>query len=39
MMDGMDRLVTPGSVWYVISMEWFQKWQNYTFYDFLDGVP
>ena len=32
----MDRLVTPGSKWYVLAMDWVQQWQKYTYFDYLE---
>jgi hypothetical protein len=36
MIERMDRLVTPGSTWYLIAMDWVKRWQSYTFYDYLE---
>ena len=36
MIDSMDRLVTPGSKWYVLAMDWVQQWQKYTYFDYLE---
>lgn len=35
MIDRMDRLVKPGTVWYILSMDWVKKWQVYTYFDHL----
>ena len=31
----MERIPTPGQVWHVVSNSWVEKWQNYTFFDYL----
>eukprot|EP00347_Sterkiella_histriomuscorum_P020920 403335950 len=36
MLEDMDNLVTPGSTWYLLSMDWVKKWQRYTYYDYLE---
>lgn len=35
MIDKMDRLVEKDSIWYIIAMNWVEKWQNYTYFDHL----
>lgn len=32
----MDKQVTPGSKWFIVSMRWIDKWQKYTYFDMLD---
>lgn len=36
MLERMDNLVTPGSTWYLLAMDWVKKWQRYTYYDYLE---
>ena len=33
----MDKLVTAGSKWYMVSIKWIDKWQKYTYFDLLTG--
>ncbi len=37
MFNRMDKLVKAGSPWYIISMKWIDKWQKYTFFDYLSS--
>lgn len=31
----MERIIQPGTKWYILSMEWVKKWQNYVYFDYL----
>ena len=33
----MDKIVTDGSIWHLVSLKWIEAWQKYTYFDFLDG--
>ena len=36
MIKKMDRIVTPGSKWHIVSNKWFDLWQKYTYCDLID---
>jgi hypothetical protein len=31
----MEKLIEPGTKWYILSMDWIRKWQNYVYFDYL----
>ena len=35
LLTNMDKTVTPGSQWFIVSMKWIDKWQKYTYFDLL----
>ena len=35
----MERVVTPGSLWFVISMTWIQAFHRYLYLDHVSGNP
>ncbi len=37
LLQKMDKIVTDGSIWHLVSMAWIDKWQKYTYFDLLDG--
>jgi hypothetical protein len=37
MINRMDKKVKPGSKWYILSMKWVNKWQNYIYFDHLSN--
>ena len=37
MLTRMERMVTEGSKWHIISMDWVSKWQKYAYFDQLPG--
>lgn len=36
MIGNMDNVVTPGSTWYLLAMDWVKQWQRYTYWDYLE---
>lgn len=35
MIQKMEKRVEPGSKWYIVSMEWIEKWQRHVYFDYL----
>lgn len=35
----MDKKVSPGSTWFVVSMTWIEKLQKYLYLDCIAGTP
>lgn len=31
----MERIVRPGSIWFVISNSWLEKWQKHVYMDYI----
>ena len=37
LLQSMDRLVKPDSVWFIISKKWMTAWERYNYVDLLIG--
>jgi hypothetical protein len=37
LLQSMDRLVKPDSVWFIISKKWMSAWERYNYVDLLIG--